>query len=406
MSNPDIDRAAAFMGGFREERGTNEFEDLLAHLQALHKGAVRSLAEQRDEAKTLNIWFGVLLTISDEIRGAAVDSFRKQLFAPQRSGRRSSNAATLYNALSDANRRLQVLEYLMLLSRVAIACETLRRHSQLDEPSSFLCWAGAQNPKLVLPFARSLVDWSTAARQHRQEQALLHRQFREDGFSVVDVYGAFRAIHLDADAAWLQLLAGTSPEVKYERVLSLYKRCQVFLGAATRGSWPLREFTESSETDSLADIVSGIVQENLRIGSDADGKAMRAALRTGAAALKPLVAEVGADPRVRYAILLTNGDFFLSDYPSEADIKNYEGDPTAFLKKGISAIPSSQVARLIQIQIDRVNYERSALRGIEKAMDAGTTVLSLLIANTIGAQLGLSPEAKDVIESVLDSFLK
>jgi hypothetical protein len=408
MSNNDIDRAAAFMERLREERATNEFEDLLAHLQALHKDAVRSLADQPDEAKTLNAWFGVFLTISDEIRGAAIDSFRKQLFAPRLSGRRPSSAAALYNALSDANRRLQVLEYLMLLSRVTIACETLRRHSRLDEPSGFLCWAGAQSPKLVLPFARALVDWSTAARQHRQEQSLLHQRFREDGFRVIDVYGAFRALHLDADAAWLQLQAGGSPDATYERVLASYERCRAFLGAPVRGSWPLREFIECSATDTLADIVSGIVnvKKNLRLGVDADGRAMHAALRIGAAALKPLVAAVGADAQVRYVILLTNGDFFLSDYPSEDDIKRYERDPVAFLKKGISSIPTSQLARLIQIQINRVNHERSALRGLEKATDAGTAVLSTLIANAIAGQLGLSPEAKDVIQSILDSFVK
>ena len=282
----------------------------------------------------------MFLTISDEIRGAAVDSFRKQLFSPQRSARRPSDAAALYNALSNANRRQQLLEHLMLVSRVTLACETLRRHSQLDQPSLFLCWAGAQNPKLVLPFARSLVDWTTAARQHRQELALLHKHFREDGFRVIDVYGAFSTIHLAADAAWLQLQAGASSEVTYEHVLASYKRCQAFLGVPTRGSWPLREFVECSDTDSLADIVSGIVKENLRIGSDADGKAMRGARRIGALALKPLVAEGRDDPTVRYAILLANTDFFLSDYPSEDDIARYERDPTAFLRSGIPQYPT------------------------------------------------------------------
>jgi hypothetical protein len=156
----------------------------------------------------------------------------------------------------------------------------------------------------------------------------------------------------------------------------------------------------------LADIVSGIVKENLRIGSDADGKAMRGARRIGALALKPLVAEGRDDPTVRYAILLANTDFFLSDYPSEDDIARYERDPTAFLRSGISSIPNSQSARLIQIQIDRVNHERNAFRGIEKAVDAGRAVLGIAVANIIVAQLTLSPEAKDLIESILDTLLK
>ena len=53
-----------------------------------------------------------------------------------------------------------------------------------------------------------------------------------------------------------------------------------------------------------------------------------------------------------------------------------------------------------------MNHERNAFRGIEKAVDAGRAVLGIAIANIIVAQLTLSPEAKDLIESILDSLLK
>src|SRR6185369_16013943 len=103
-----------------------------------------------------------------------------------------------------------------------------------DEPSSFLCWAGVQNPKLVLRLAGSLVDWSSAARQHRRQQAIVHEKFNEEGFRVIDIYGAFRAIHLDADAACMQLQAGSAVDVTHEKVIALYRRCLAFLRPTTR----------------------------------------------------------------------------------------------------------------------------------------------------------------------------
>lgn len=398
----ELKRAATMLAEAGEAHSVGEFEDLLAHQLAFHKTAASSLAEQADDAVALNSWFGLYLSSSDKLRGDAVNSLRKFLFAPERSLRRPSNATNLYKALRTPPRRLEFLDNLMLVSRVAFAAEVLRRHSGLDEPSSFLCWAGVQNAELVLEFAGSLVDWSSAARQHRREQGIVHQKFNEEGFRVIDIYGAFRAIHLDADAAWMQLQAGSAGDVTHEKVIALYERCLAFLRPTTRSSWPLRELTECLDTDSLSDIINGVLKQPVRIGVDEDGKAMRAVRELGAAALKPLVVAGVRD--VKFVVLLTNSDFLLKEYPTADALRAYEGDPAGFLKKHVAGIPSSQLARMIQIQIDTVNRERLALAGVRKAKEVAMQISPVLIAGLLVERMSLPPETKDLIESVIEAL--
>src|SRR6185369_9126346 len=167
-------------------------------------------------------------------------------------------------------------------------------------------------------------------------------------------------------------------------------------------SWPLRELTECSDTDSLTDIVNGVLKHPVRIGVDEDGKAMRAVRELGAAALKPLVVAGVRD--VQFVLLLTNSDFLLEEYPTADALRDYERDPAAFLKRHIAGIPSSQLARMIQVQIATVNRERLALAGVRKAKEVAMQVSPVLITGLLIERMSLPPETRDLIESIIEAL--
>jgi hypothetical protein len=294
---------------------------------------------------------------------------------------------------------------MMMVSRISAACEVLRRHSDVDEPSRFLCWAGADHPELVIPPARQLCNWDSAARYHREQLRIMAEVLRKDGFGVIDIHGALHALQFEADAAWLQKLAGTG-SASGEQVSTLYERCLEFLRPPVRSSWPLREFTECSSHDSMAEILNGLISHPLRLATSGDGLSLGNVLRHWPGnALKPLVVKSETANR-NFVVFVTNTDFVLKEYPTEKDIADYELHPGVFLKSRIGDIRSSQFARLIQVRLGRARSDERTHAFIRKVGEHGVHISSAFAAGYFVRTMGLPDSVKDVLQPIIEELLK
>jgi len=375
------------------EAGT--FEDLLKYVESLHTTVIEALDTRSPQRITI-AWVALASEAYFRLRGAVIESYRRDYFTPYESGNPRGASARLYRALATRDRRFRALDSLLLLSRVTWVCELLRRNPDQLPLELSLIEASRHCPELVLPQASSLVRWETLPGRFRELQVDVVERFRAHSVEVVNLLGITEALRIEADAARLRLGTG-SPLVTHAQVITLYERLIAFLADPISSSWDLCPLYEYSPGLSLPTIFRTLGSHEVRVETVEDGL-MTSFLSMDPLRLKSLFIEAGG---VRYYIVLPSADCLFETAPTRREVARFEENPADFLTDRIDKIPKSGTVQDLAVHVEALRHEQHTLDTTHAVTVASVGAASAITSRALAKAIG----APDVVVDLIEPFV-
>jgi hypothetical protein len=368
------------------------FDVLLKYIQALHNSVLNALSPDSEQVVS-GPWVGLATETYFRLRNAIVDSYRRRSFAPYDSGRSGTAAARLYRALGTEDRRVAVLDALLLVSRVTWTCELLRANPGFFPLELALAEAARHAPALVLPRANALCRWDTLPQRFSTLRADNALRLQSHGVTPVDLSGLVEQLRLEAETA--RFLIGTgSPPVTHALVIGLWERLRAFLVSPAAAPWRLSRLVDYEPGISLHGIIRTLASHEMRLESDDDGRLVPF-LSTNPRGLRSLFIERNG---FRYLVLLPSTDCLLDNFPTAKDIARFENDPAAFLLGTLDRLASSGLARDVDSMLTMLHDDKTQLVVGDDIIAASTTAAAAMTSRAVAKWAGAPDEVTDLIE--------
>jgi hypothetical protein len=368
------------------------FDILLKYIQALHNSVLDALSPESEHVVSLP-WVALATETYLRLRNAIVDSYRQRFFAPYDSGRSGSGAARLYRALGTEDRRVAVLDALLLVSRVTWTCELLRANPGLLPLELALAEAARHAPVLVLPRANVVCRWDTLPQRFSKLRADIASRLESHGLTPVDLIGLIEQLRLEAETARFRIGTG-SPAVTHAHVIGLCERLRGFLVSPTAVPWRLSRLVDYEAGISLHGIIKTLASHEIRFESEEDGR-LAPFLSTNPRQLRSLFIEHDG---FRYLVLLPSTDCFFNNFPTAKDIARFDSDPAAFLMGTLDGLASSGLARDVDSMLTMLRDEKTQLAVEDDVIAASTTAAAAMASRAVAKWVGAPDEVTDLIE--------